>query len=205
MAPKKKFTIDDITEAAFQIVRKNGFETLSARAIAAELKASTMPIYSRLNSMEELEEIIIKKAWAILLEYQEKARSGNVYLDMGLGYVMFAKEEKHLFRCFNCDKHLALNRKCGKSNFNILARRLAAYYTEEAISDEMKRKLLFQGWIFCHGLANLVNTSFSKQIQKLDNEKDLMNFFTEANETIWEGLKSFIETISDEVRADTKP
>ena len=98
MPVKSKFTAEDIIDAAFLIVRSEGAEKCSARAIAHELNSSTMPIYSCLSSMKELKEAVLKKALDLLISYETKVRTGDVLLDMGIGYIMFAKTEKHLFR-----------------------------------------------------------------------------------------------------------
>ena len=95
---KKTFSTEDIVEAAFQVVRKQGRKKLSARTIAKELNASTMPIYSTINSMKDLEAKIGQKFTELLLEYCLTPWTGNLLVDMSFGYVRFAKDEKELFR-----------------------------------------------------------------------------------------------------------
>ena len=55
MTSKVKYTHENIVEAAFQVVRSDGIEKLSARAIAKQLNSSTMPIYHHIKSMKNLE------------------------------------------------------------------------------------------------------------------------------------------------------
>ena len=50
MPPKPKFTKEDIVEAAFNIVREQGWEALTQRSIAQKLNASIGPIYSSLSN-----------------------------------------------------------------------------------------------------------------------------------------------------------
>ena len=69
MPPKQKFTKEDIVEAAFNVVREQGWEALSQRSIAKKLNASIGPIYSYLKSMTNLEEAVIEKAYELLLHY----------------------------------------------------------------------------------------------------------------------------------------
>jgi len=68
MPPKSKYTLHDIVDAAFSVARREGMEKLTARTIAAELNASTMPIYSCGKSMAEMELEVGKKAWETLQE-----------------------------------------------------------------------------------------------------------------------------------------
>ena len=100
---KKTFTREDIVEAAFQVVRNQGRKKLSARAIANELNSSTMPIYSTINSMKELEQEVGQKFTELLLQYCLTPWTGNFLVDWSFGYVRFAKDEKELFRIMFLD------------------------------------------------------------------------------------------------------
>ena len=53
MAPKFKFTRAEITDAALQVVRRNGIGALTARAIADELGVSTQPVFTCFSTMAE--------------------------------------------------------------------------------------------------------------------------------------------------------
>ncbi|HNY66041.1 MAG TPA: hypothetical protein PKM41_11435 [Deltaproteobacteria bacterium] len=170
MPAKSKFTAEDIINAAFEIARSVGEENCSARAIAQRLKSSTMPIYSCLNSMRELEEAVLKKAIDVLIEYETRKRTGDVFLDMGIGYIMFAKNEKHLFRM------LFLSEKRGsKGNarkrfreyvLGALMNALSGFEPLEGFSEDQKMGLIDRMWIFCHGLAMLLNNSIIDDIDE---------------------------------------
>ncbi len=98
MPPKNTFTEEMLLGAAFKIVRHQGIKKLSARSLAKELNCSTTPIYRYLDSMDKVEKIMRKRAINLLLEYQLTRRTGHAFFDMGLGYILFAKNEKNLFR-----------------------------------------------------------------------------------------------------------
>lgn len=53
MAPRNKFTREEMIEAALRVVQKKGSSALTARAIADELGVSTQPIFTCFNTMEE--------------------------------------------------------------------------------------------------------------------------------------------------------
>lgn len=193
MARRKKFSIDDVNEAAFQIVRESGMEQLTARAIAEKLKSSTMPIYSCVSSMREIEETVVKRAWEILQKYQITPRSGDLYTDMGLGYVLFSKEEKHLFKCIHNETYENINTRWGEKNFEFHLKRLKNYPLTKNFPKESKEKLLFRGFLFCHGFASLLNSSMGKYVRVLDTEKAIIDFFKESSTIAWQGLKSSLE------------
>ena len=111
MPPKPKFSKEDIVEASFNIVREQGWEALTQRSIAQKLNASIGPIYSSLKSMTYLEEAVIEKAYELLLHYMINSRKENGLSFPSFGYVLFAKNEKKLFKCFFNEKHTAIHKK----------------------------------------------------------------------------------------------
>ena len=88
MPPKQRFSRQDVIEAAFQVVRKQGWEGFSARRIANELNASTRPIYDYFDSMEHIEVEVVKKILAYFTEFLGQERTGDTWLDQALGYVL---------------------------------------------------------------------------------------------------------------------
>ena len=62
MTQKLFFTSEAILEAAYSLTREKGWAAVSARSIAKKLGSSTMPIYSTLKSMEEIERMVRARA-----------------------------------------------------------------------------------------------------------------------------------------------
>ncbi|GAB6095274.1 TetR family transcriptional regulator [Desulfatiferula olefinivorans] len=192
MAPKVRYIIDDILDSAFRIVRSGGLEKLTARSIAEDLKSSTMPIYSCGKSMLEIEEAVIEMAWAVMTDYERKRRTRDAYLDLGLGYVMFAREEPHLFKCLFNRKHDALNRRLAEEHFRENMAWLADYPLFQGISDEAKMSILTHGWIYSHGLADLLVKVGDTMFEGLDTEQDIARFFVEATMMARNGMDRFV-------------
>ena len=172
MPMKSKFTVDDIVDAAFSISREEGLDKCSARAIAHRMQSSTMPIYSCLSSMKELEDAVRKKAVDLLISYSTKDRTGNVFLDMGVGYIMFAKSEKHLFRMLflseATEEAIGLRKRFKEYVMTALLEKLTDFEPLKEFSEEQKRKLMDRSWVFNHGLAMLLNNSL---IDDLDEKQ----------------------------------
>ncbi len=192
MAPQTKFHKTDTIEAAFSIVRRHGWEKLSARSIAAELGSSTMPIYSNLKSMGDLEETIVKKALDLLLSFQKTPRTVDPILDLGLGYVLFAKHERHLFMAINDEKHGQLQVQLGEENFEFLVQALSEDARAKGMSRDQLRKLMFFWWIFVHGLANINNNLAGQELNNYVgrefNESEIADCIREAGELIMRGF-----------------
>lgn len=100
MPPKAVITKDAIVDAAFQMVREQGLEVLTARSIAQKLKCSTQPIYSAYGNMEELKDDVYDRVvhFAIngMQQYQNEANASA--MNLAIGCLLFARDEKHLFR-----------------------------------------------------------------------------------------------------------
>lgn len=187
MAPKQQFTRNDIIEASFNLVRKHGWEGLSARAIASELNASTRPIYDHLKSMKNIEAEVAKKALAFFVEYIGRERTGDRWLDQAMGYVLFARKEKHLFRCIFDEKHINLHKQDRKEHWIALGEQLSNDERFDGLPEEIKNRVRITRWFLVHGLAFLVNSGWYELSKSEDS-------------VLWEGngvkLSSLLEKVN---------
>ena len=99
MAPKNKFTKEEMTEAALRVVRANGLDCLTAKAIADELGTSTRPIFTAFGSMDEVRQAVYAAAVRVYDGYTSAGLKENIpFLGVGKSYIRFAKEEPELYR-----------------------------------------------------------------------------------------------------------
>lgn len=100
MPPKARITKDMIIDAAFELLKTDGIETVNARKIAEKLNCSTQPIMYYFSGMNELKSIIYQKADAYHTAFIMDIRydGGNPLLEIGLRYIKFATEEKAIFK-----------------------------------------------------------------------------------------------------------
>ena len=185
MPPKVKFEKESIVNAAYEIVRKNGWQDLSARSIAEELKSSTRPIYSHLQSMENLEEAVVKKAMALLEEYIRTPRTGDKWLDQGYGYVLFANREKYLFKAIFDEKHNHLYKKFSAEIFRKLGEDLSDDPDFKVLSEEHQTNIRKVRWVYVHGLASLLANSF--EFEEYKTEEELAHLIKIVNTLIYKG------------------
>lgn len=160
MAPRQQFNRSDIIDASFNIVRRNGWQGLSARAIANELNSSTRPIYDHLDSMKNIEAEVVKKALAYFVSYINRERTGDKWLDQALGYVLFSQEEKHLFRCINDENHVQLQKQFAKVHWSALGEQLMTDERFSNLPEKSVKRIRLARWIFVHGLAFLLNSGW---------------------------------------------
>ena len=72
MPPKAKFTREEIIDAAFEMVRRDGFEILTARSLGAKLGSSARPIFTVFKSMDEVQEEVLRKAKRLYESYEDE-------------------------------------------------------------------------------------------------------------------------------------
>ena len=160
MPPKVKITKDEIINAALEIVRINGEQTINARSIAATLNCSTQPVFSNFSSMESLRLAVAQRADLLCREYiRREVESGEYppYKASGLAYIRFAKEERELFKLlYMCDRF-------GEPlpEGNQLHNDMEMIVQKNTGMDEQSSKLFhLEMWAFVHGIATMFATGF---------------------------------------------
>lgn len=156
MARKETITKDMLICTAFALAKEEGMENVTARKLAAKAGCSTQPIFRIYENMEDLMQEIFDKSVAYFSFYYErfpKLRK-EPFVNLGLSYIQFAKEEHELFRIL----FLSTNRY-GKTMYEILNGEHGVVAQEIARAKEDGCKdtgdLFTKMWIFIHGAASM--------------------------------------------------
>jgi AcrR family transcriptional regulator len=196
MPPRQKFSHADVIEAAFQIVRRHGWEGLSARAIAKALNSSTRPVYDYFKSMKNIEIEVVKKALATFVEYIGRERTGDRWLDQALGYVLFASSEKHLFRCINDEAHIHYQKEFARKHWEALGEQLSNDERFKDLPEEAMHRIRAVRWFLVHGISFLACNGWNQVPAgetSAESEKllgmSLKELLDQANSAIYEGFK----------------
>ncbi|MEE9553480.1 MAG: TetR/AcrR family transcriptional regulator [candidate division Zixibacteria bacterium] len=160
MPPKTVFTKNDVIEAAFEIVQRQGMQALTARKVALELKSSTAPVYSNFESIKGLEREVIKKAKDLLLDYTKRPYTERVFLNMGTGCAIFAREHRKLFSAIFLERDDF--RDIIDEFLESLRKEMVKDKRFTAMSPDRRDALLLKMWIFTHGLSTLICVGLSK-------------------------------------------
>ena len=184
MAPKFKHTKAKIIWTGFGIVRRSGWQGFTARSIADELGSSPRPIYSFFSSIEQLEEEIVKKAVRLLYEYMTRERTGDPWIDHGIGYVAFASQEKNLFKGINDEKHVRYFKRYGDIIWDTLTSTLADYAPFRGLPPELIKKIQVTRWLYAHGLAFQVS---NPMVEVWDDAK-IVEMMIDGSKAIFDGL-----------------
>ncbi len=157
--PKKAiFTREQIINKAFEMLEKKGLEDITARNLAKALKSSPAPIYGFFSSMDELKKELIDRAKDLFLDYVKREKTELPFLNIGVGIVTFAREEKQLFRSI----FLRENSYAGliQEFKEIIQEEIAADERFDDLPVEIKEALFIDCWTYAHGLGTLVCTGY---------------------------------------------
>jgi AcrR family transcriptional regulator len=156
MPPKPRIFENDIIEASLAIIEKNGVDALTARNIAAQLGASTRAVYLFYSSMELLKNAVNDAAMKILFEYIRRQYTELVFLNIGTGFVCFARDHDELFKMLFSDKHES--KKKISSMFKDMRKLMKDDSRFINMTQNERNELLDQMWIFSHGLSVMIMT-----------------------------------------------
>lgn len=158
MPPKPKFTKEEITDCAFELVRSDGPDALTAREVGKRLGVSSSPIFTFFKDMDELKQSVAFRAKSRFDDYMKNAEEFYpAYKKRGLQFVKFATEEPKLFEL------LFMQNTGGDLNFKN-AMSIIPFGRENDISiikrdykatDEQAERLFEQMWIYSYGLCVL--------------------------------------------------
>jgi len=106
LAPKAvTFNSEAVLLASLEVVRKQGWDALTARSVAGCLGASVAPVYSAFGSMETLLRETLVRIRDLLRDYTSKSYSEFPFLNIGSGIVSFARDEPHFFQALFQKRH----------------------------------------------------------------------------------------------------
>lgn len=157
MAPRNKFSRQELIDAAFRIVRAKGFDALTAKALADKLGISTRPIFTCFGSMDEVRREVRAAAEALYRQYTEDGLRERIpFFGFGMQYIRFAREEPEFYRL------LFLCRAGEGSAMEAMQRSQAMvrpsleriYHIQAEEADRYFRDL----WLVVHSLATLIVT-----------------------------------------------
>lgn len=156
MAPRNKFTKEEMTAAAIQVVRKNGISSLTAQALAKKLNISTQPVFTCFGTISNLKSEVHTEAEKIFDSYVEEGLKERIpFLGYGMKYFKFAKEEPQLYRMLFLESNENNALSGMKHAQDILRPTLMKIYN---INKNEADRYFRDMWIASHGLATLLVT-----------------------------------------------
>ncbi len=158
MPPKAKFTKGEIIEAALHIVRTEGFEALTSRALGTRLGSSARPVFTVFSNMDEVQKAVIESAKTLYKEYVRKGLAEeHPFKGVGTQYILFSVNEPKLFQLLFMTEQPQIPDLSGvlpliEESYEEI---LLSIQKDYGINEESAKRLYHHLWIYTHGIATL--------------------------------------------------
>lgn len=167
MAPRNKFTREEMVAAAVRVVRAGGIDALTAKSLAGELGVSTQPIFTCFHTIDEAKREVCLAAEKMYEDYVKEGLSENPpFLGVGRKYICFAKEHPQLYRLLFLSAYGSENRSAMRAlrhSQELIRESLQqTYCLDSQTADRYFRDM----WLVAHSLATLIvtgNCTYSDQ------------------------------------------
>ncbi len=156
MPPKIKATREQIVEAAFDVVRTEGLDALTARRVARKAGCSTQPVYREFASMDELRAEVLERAGHVALSYLAPPLGESAaFFQIGLGNLRFAQDEPHLYRAVTLEGPAMGDLLRDQEPPPFVLERMRGEPILQGLRDDQLKRIHALMWFFSQGLANL--------------------------------------------------
>ncbi len=165
MPPKAKFTKEEIIEAALNIVKADGFEALTSRALGTQLGSSARPIFTVFKNMEEVQQSVIESAKSLYKKYVDKGlMAEHPFKGVGTQYILFSVNEPKLFQLLFMTEKQQIPDLSGvlpliEESYEEI---LFSIQKDHGIDEFSAKKLYYHLWIYTHGIATLCATKMCR-------------------------------------------
>ena len=159
MAPKNKFTREEMVAAAVRVVQKMGAAALTAKSLAEELGTSTQPVFTCFGTMDAAKSEVYAAAERMFDEYLTVGLKEKIpFFGFGTQYIRFARKEPELYRLLFLMRpdDMGVGAFSAMRHMQELVRPslMDTYHINEQDSDRYFRDL----WLVVHSLAPLIVT-----------------------------------------------
>jgi len=124
-----------------------------------------MPIYSYFDNLEKLKDTVAIKGWHLLMEYETRQYTGDIWVDQAMGYLNFAMEENNLFHCLFDGRNTDLQLKMRLIHWDRLTKALTAYNDFKGLKSEQRFLIRYSRAMYTHGLATSVISNWGKLLE----------------------------------------
>lgn len=182
MPPAAKISKEMILNSVLTLTRKQGFEAVNARSIAAQLQCSTRPIFTCYENMEMLKREFLEFAYQFYERFvEEYSRRGDAGTDtamalcLPLSYIAFAQKETHLFRLLFVSD-MALTMAQAKDFYAEIGneKRAAAFAEAVGVDFDAGKRIFLDLFLYTHGIA-VLSADKKISLQKEEVKKMIQN------------------------------
>lgn len=151
--------MEQIVEAAFEIAKAEGMDSITIRKVADYLGSSIAPIYVNFEDVEQLKQEVVLKIVELSHQLLRKQNSGNPFHDMGVASLKMALEYPVLFRDLVMKQNEYLHDYEQQMGDNLVGL-MKADSNLKGLTDEELMTILLKMKIFQTGLCVMVANGF---------------------------------------------
>ena len=179
MPPRVKIPKDMIINAAVEVARQSGFESINARAVSAQLHCSTQPVMYHFKTIDSLKRAAYAQTDRFHSEFlMNIPKDQDPVLGIGLNYIRFAVEEPQLFRFLFQSGYAEEKSLLGMIDSEELTPVLAVMQEGAGLSMVRTKQVFLTVALFAHGYASIIANN------GLEYDEDLI---AEHLERAWNG------------------
>ncbi len=180
MGPKVKFTKEQVINAAFEIAKSEGIDSVTMKKIAQKMGSSVAPIYVNFKNVNELTEALINRIFSISQQLLIEESTGNPFYDIGRASLRFADEYKVLFRDMIM-KSNGYKKSYDEKMTPVLIDEMKKDPELKDFTDEELKTILLKVSVFQMGLSVMVANGL---IPEECRKQDLMDILSSATDDI---------------------
>lgn len=165
MPPRAKFSREEIVQSALALVKEEGMQALTARALGTKLASSARPIFTVFQNMEEVQQAVLEAAKKLYRDYVRKGLEERpAFKGVGRQYILFSLQEPKLFQLLFMTEQTQIPDLShvlpliDESYEQILFSIQKDYGMEREKAERLYRHL----WIYTHGIAVLCATNMCR-------------------------------------------
>lgn len=157
MPPKTRITKDRIIQAAIEVAKQSGYESINARTVSAQLHCSTQPVMYHFSTIDAMKRAVYAKVDQLHSAYMMTIPPEQApILGIGLNYIRFAVAEPQLFRFLFQSGYAEENSLLEMVDSEELIPVLAAMQEGTGLSMEKTKEIFLTVAMFAHGYASII-------------------------------------------------
>ena len=157
MPPKTRITKDMIINAAIEIAKQSGYESINARTVSEQLHCSTQPVMYHFSTIDALKRAAYAQVDHLHSKYlMTMIPEQDPILGIGLNYIRFAVEEPQLFRFLFQSGYAAEHSLLEMIDSEELIPVLIAMQEGAGLSMEKTKQVFLTVAMFAHGYASII-------------------------------------------------
>lgn len=186
MPPKTIVSKKDVLSASLGLIKDEGVEMLNARSIAKKLNCSTNPLFRIYRNMEELKLDVYIEAENYYEKYlySRTFENASPFLQMGLNYIYFAKEEKNLFKFIFLSNNIEIDSFHSAADLADDSEIIHGIANATGLDEYASKELFSNIWLLTHGIACTIATNHYPF-----NEDEIRNILVNSYKGLLIGLK----------------